>query len=282
MSDLGLEQFDEAFMEGSSFSQETDVILQAVSSFRKELHENARELLLAPYGHVAMKTTIPIRWAAYHDMCREFLQTLANEINAFGIRIAQLEAWGSVLSGYELNEQMVLRIEFVDSISLAAIGAPYALRSRFIYAVTHLCHQANRLVIDDWKESRMPAEKSIGFKEMVATAGEWEHFDSVRILIEKLSYGTLQAETRDFRNSYQHRLPPHLIHGVSQMVSRQVLDGGGVSYGFGGRPAISLLAIVEALEVQHACAMSAFSALSLLALEQLEKIYEHQKVDENF
>lgn len=65
----------------------------------------------------------------------------------------QLTAWRDLLEFEDTQTQFVAAVDFIDSIATVAINLPYVIRSRFIFAVAHLCHQANHAKQgSDWED----------------------------------------------------------------------------------------------------------------------------------
>lgn len=259
-------------MSRAEYSEETTVLLRAYTQVRNEIYESD-SLALAPYNHIVPRTKIPISWATHHEMVLEYLRTLANELNGFRRRISQLQAWRRVLPTFDFHEQMFLHIEIVDSVALSAASTPYALRSRLIFSAAHLSHQANLITDAEWQESRLPMDGYIDYKAFKACASRWCSHSELDSELGRLASGTIVDATGDFRNSYNHRLPLSLAHGISRTVQRSKNETGGWSYEFGGSPAVPLGVLCEALSEQHGYGLAGFFALSRMIEEQLSAIY---------
>lgn len=261
-------------MGNPEYVKETSLLLRAVSQVRDQLYETSTEFELAPYGHIETRNSNPFNLAAYHELLREHLQNLANEINAFGHRIGQLEAWSKVLSHHEPLDQLTLSIELVDSIALSAVQTPYALRFRFIFAASQLSHQANKATDSSWGESRLPNDRGINYCVMKRCVERWRTGQSLINSLSGLSDSAYSDATCNFRNLYNHSAPPGLVHCFSGLVSRKRdSETGTTSYRFGASPPLELSHLASTLSVQHGHAIASFDALSAVVKEQLAAVY---------
>jgi len=261
-------------MDTSGYSEDTSLLLRALGNARLHFYETSTEFELAPYGHIETRSNNPFELAAYHEMLREHVSNLANEVNAFGHRIGQLESWAKVLPEYCVQDQLALAIELVNSIALSALQAPYALRFRAIFAASHLSHQANMAVDLAWKESNLPDDKKINFLIMRKCVERWEASSELIDALTELSDQSFSDATSDFRSRYNHRRPPELVHGISGLVNRSHDRASDKTiYAFGAQPPLQLDVLVSSLADQHSSALRAFHALSALIKEQLAAVY---------
>lgn len=261
-------------MGNPEYVKETALILRALQEAREHFYETSTEFELAPYGHVETRDSNPFNLAPYHELLREHLPNLANEVNAFGHRIGQLEAWSKVLPDCEALDQLTLAIELIDSIALSAVQTPYALRFRFIFAASHLSHQANKATDPSWGESRLPNDTGIDYRVMKRCVERWSTGPSLLNSLSGLSDSAYSEATGNFRNLYNHSAPPRLVHGFSGLVSRKRdSETGTTRYGFGARPPLELAHLASTLSVQHGHALTSFHALSRLVKEQLAAVY---------
>lgn len=259
--------------------EETVLFLQAFTAYRKAFFASDSSLQLAPYNHIETRDSLPFTWAAYHQMLDDHARSLANDLNHFSYHISQVEAWSKVIRSYEIEDQLGLLIEFIDPIATTCVNYPYAIRSRFIFSVSHLSHQANLISDNSWSESKFPAkDKSIDYKIMLKIADRWSNFK----LLEKEFVGLCNEkyinETKNFRNKYHHQYPPRFEHGHTNFVSRNYGPDGRVSYGFGYIEPLSLENLIPTLIDQHSCSLRCFEHYSNLAREQLSAIYSKSKL----
>jgi len=256
------------------FATETALILAAVRKARERFFEGTGHGPLAPFGHIKTRESVPFFWGPFHAMLEDHAQHLANDVNAFGYHIGQLEAWSAILPDYSVVDQMLLLMEIVDPIATTAIGAPHALRSRFIYSISHLSHQANCITRPGWKESQLPSDNEINYKTMLATADGWGSFPALRSELDCLFDEAFNEATGDFRHKYHHRLPPRFQQGQTQTVTRRRDKAShNTTYGFGFVEPLDLASLTPVLRVKQAIARAAFEAYSELLREQLRAIY---------
>lgn len=261
-------------MPAQTFMEQTALLTAAFSAARKRFYAAGGGGPLAPYDHIETRSPLDISYMPYYGTLEDHLSALANEINSFGYHVGQIEAWAGVLPSHEVVDQLSILMEFVEPIATTAVGAPYALRSRFIFSVSHLCHQANRFVHKHWPESSLPDDRSINYKTMLAVGIPWSRFEPFRKSLDGIFDAAYEAETGDFRHKYQHRLPPRFQHGQTQRVSRQ-RDGknGRASYGFGYAPPIQLHELAPKLRTKHRQALKTFQQYSELIREHISRIH---------
>lgn len=262
-------------MTNPEYVNQTDLLIRSFKLAREFFYDSSTEFALAPYGHIETRKNIPGTLAVYHELLREHLPNLANEVNAFGHWIGQLEAWEKVFQSLGLNDRITVSIELVNSIALSAAQTPYALRFRLIFAASHITHQANKTIDPYWGESRLPSDKSINFKVMRRCVERWKAGPALVRSLSSLSDEEYSEATGNFRNLYNHSSPPRLLHGVSGFVSRERdAQSGATRYGFGGSPPLELASLAPALSAQHGHALAAFHALSDIVKEQLSALYQ--------
>lgn len=261
-------------MSNPEYLAETELLVSAIRQVRQHCYDDGGIGTLAPYRHILVKQTVGFALAAFHEMLSEHAETLANEINSLGYHIAQCKAWSKVLPSHSVEDQLLLLIECVEATAYAALGSPYALRSRFIFSAAHLCHQANFITRKDWSESRLPKnDRAVDYKTMLAVSDGWKTFSAFKSSLDKLNSEAVTKATGDFRHKYNHRVPPRIAQGQSQIVTRTVHEDGSSSYGFGYVSPLSLAEIAQVLTEQHSVALEVFAKYSELAREQLSVIY---------
>lgn len=266
-------------MPTQTYIEETALLTAAFSAARERFYNAGGAGALAPYDHIETRSSLHISYMPYYSTLEDHLSALANEINSFGYHVGQIEAWAGVLPNYEIVDQLSLLMEFVEPVATTAVGAPYALRSRFIYSTSHLCHQANRFVRSDWSESALPDDSSINYKTMLAVGNGWSRFEAFREALDGIFDAAYESETGGFRHKYQHRLPPRFQHGHTQRVSRQRDNGSDrVSYGFGYASPIQFDELAPKLRARHERALQTFLLYSELIREHISRIHRSSRV----
>ena len=67
------------------------------------------------------------------------------------------------MSYYENEEEKIyLLLEFIEPLAIIALNLPYAIWNRFIFSLSHICHQANRIKFPNWKDN-LPEDQFINF-----------------------------------------------------------------------------------------------------------------------
>ena len=226
---------------------------------------------LAPYGWYKLPDPLPSQWMAYSQMLSEHSRELANSINELLRYITNLEAWQGVIDGKDDDGKHKIIIEFVSPFATLAINMPYVIRSRFIYSVAHLCHQANKMKQTKWVDD-LPLDGEIYFNTADKYCTLWKRYKKLKLALEKISSKKFQSNTDDFRNKYNHRYSPRIELGLTELVRRRVGDDGKVSYGFGYTKPLKIDRLLPALTQQHANCLKAFEEYRKLINEHISAI----------
>lgn len=160
----------------------------------------------------------------------------------------------------------------IPILGVAALSAPYAIKSRFAVAAAHLSHQANMAKdLENWKDE-FP-DKNLYLNDVEPFGRTWGTFRRFKLKVEPIAGSGFKAQTHDFRNAYNHRFSPRLLLGLSNTVTRYV-DGatGVVSYGVGGTPPLDLNKVADVLQLECNHCYVAFEAFQALVGEQVEAI----------
>jgi|TARA_R100000656_G_scaffold109232_1_gene81256 hypothetical protein len=261
------------FMSVSNLVEETALFVEAYSRYRK-IWENGRgPQNLAPYGHVEFPSQIPIHLGMFQGMAEEFLRELANELNRLDTHIEQLGAWMEVHKRYDQEDQMSLIMEFIEPLATVTFGQPSALRSRYIFSLSHTSHQANLHSQEGWSESKLPSDGGINYKVMKRCSENWAAFTRFAERFDNIDDSPWKTQTREYRNKYHHRFPPRFELGQTEYITRSIHEDGNASYGFGGAEPLSIDSLLPHLREQHQQARSCFDLYSELIKEQWAAIY---------
>lgn len=257
-----------------SLEQETQLLLKAVAEFRAEYLKTGYLGKLAPYEHIKIREDIPFHLFMYHEMLKEHTQALANEINHFCLSLTQLNAWDNVLKQYDFEEKHILLMEFIENTAIVSTNYPAVIRARFIFSVSHLSHQANRIMNHAWKEKELPPDRQISWNTMKHVATAWPQFAHFLLELERLANKDHVQETSQFRDKYHHRYPPQFVLGHTGPVARIISKGGRVQYGLGYHEPLQFADLLPILTQQHRIALICFERYSDLLKEQLIEIYK--------
>ena len=221
-----------------------------------------------PYHWGELPSSLPFVWAPYAEMFREFSQEIANIINDLTRYTHQLKAWRDVVDKLDDRGKLGVATEFVDPLATIALNLPYAIRSRFILATTHLCHQAGQIKAGKgWKDD-LPLDDEIYFEQADKAGKPWKKYSKLKTKLERIGDQDYQTKTKNFRNTYNHRFSPRIVIGETNFVTRHVdPDTKRVSYGFGGMQPLSLKLVGELLEQQCDRCYKAFEAFHKLVRE---------------
>lgn len=226
---------------------------------------------VAPYNWHALEKTLPIKWMAYGEFLEEHSRELANTINEFRRHIASLLAWQKVLEGLDEEERYHIVIEFVSPLATLALNMPYVSRSRFIYSVAHLSHQANQTKQKLWVDD-LPIDSKI-YSETADKFGKpWKKYTKLKVKLERIANKEYAKATHDFRNKYNHRYSPRIELGLTGLVIRTVNENGRVSYGFGQTEPLMLKDIIPLLKTQHSLCLISYEKYQDLVSEQISEI----------
>ena len=174
-------------------------------------------------------------------------------------------------SDYSEEEKLYLLIEFIESLAIVALNLPDAIRARFIFSLSHICHQANRIRNSNWVDN-LPRDRYINFKTMDKKCGYWKAYDNFKSQFSQIANDKFDSETLEFRDRFHHRVPVSIEIGLTAFVSRQKTEEGQVAYVFGGMQPVSLKKIVEILKDQYVKITSCLNAFQNLIHEQLNEI----------
>ena len=251
---------------------EDDQYISAYSQFRSGLRKIVSQAELMAYDWLSRPKRIPGVWMIYFEMVEEHSRELANIINLLLTNVEKLCVWGKVILAYGEEEQFYIVEEFVEPLCTTCLNLPYAVRSRFIFSVTHLSHQANMAILGNkWKDD-LPKDDEIEFSTMDKFAAYWRSYKNLKLSMERLSDKKYQSEINDYRNKYHHRYPSHIEFGLSETVKRIVSNHGSVSYAIGYSKPLQIKDVTWILKRQHAAAAKCYTGYQNLVKEQVERL----------
>jgi len=194
---------------------------------------------MMPYGRIRLPKTLHMSWMAYADMAHEFSREIANTLNQLTDYTHRLQAWSTLLPSMVDRDKIDATHEFIEPIAILALNLPAAIRWRFYFATTHLCHQANRARAGaSWRDD-LALDCNIGLKQADRYAGRWSSYATLKEQVSAIGDDDYDQATHDFRNAYNHRFPPRVIMGITAPIVRRV-EPTQVSYTFGGTKPLSL------------------------------------------
>jgi len=253
-----------------------DFLVRMYQAYLSEREDNDIGLPCMPYSWAGIPETIDSAWMAFAEFIKEYSSELANEVNSFRTYIQNLSAWGRILEGCTDNEKFSILSEFVEPMAICALNHPYSVRSRFIYAVSHISHQANKSKDDDWKDD-IKTDASINFNEMKRMGSRWESFGYFKKSLSGVNNENYTDKLLNYRNKFNHRFPPLIELGLSGFVTRVKAEDGKVRYGFGYTDPILISDALPMLIEQHASMSQCFDAFKSLVTEQVHHVFKTEK-----
>ncbi len=229
-------------------------------------------LPFAPYNWYELNNTLPAEWFAYSQFLSEHAGALANIINDLRRYIRSLSAWNKVLENIdEEQEKYNVVTEHISPLATLALNMPYVIRSRFIYSIAHLSHQANKAKQDSWIDD-LPIDSEIYFSAADKYGKPWEGYAKLKLALEKIANKKYDKSTHYFRNKYNHRYSSNIEFGLTGFATRTINKKGDVSYGFGYTDPLLLKDIILLLESQCSRCMVAFKKYQTLVNDQISEI----------
>lgn len=226
-----------------------------------------------------------IQQKVYRDLASDTARDLANGINHLIDLTKRLEAWLTVITGRDIGEKSRLLHEFVQDLTTMGLLSPYTLKSRFYFAIAHLCHQANGVRQGkegkEWSDdfATLPEDWKICQETAIKHAERWHAWRKLNRNLNKVDAGDYKKATRDFRNKHTHRFTPRVELGITQTVVRVPEDGGRPSYVIEGVEPIELKIVVENLKKQNHWLSMSYQEFRNLIVEQSATVFGSDEID---
>lgn len=211
------------------------------------------------------------KWHILGDqMVKDELRELTNIMNRWCGDLRRWHAWNNVIRSFGENEAWTVRREFVEALVHHCLLEPSAVRDRYTFVATNAFHQI-RLSSEAGYEDRLegdpnkPNEKLTFLtrrkkeKRLEKVISVWPESKGFLESLSSINDNTYRKATSDYRNRVNHAIGPRLGVGITQVVTRSVVqathlkkqpDGTyrdepilgklSVSYGFGGTQPIDL------------------------------------------
>ncbi len=242
--------------------------------FSRVFDSNSETISFADFDWMKIPETIPGGWLVYFRMLEDFSRIVANNINTLGYYCEKMRVWNIVLEDYNVDLRDEILFEFVDPLCVVALNLPYAIRCRFIFAIAHLCHQANRAISSKWIDNidTLAEDRKIDFGIAYKVARKWTIRDRLFEAIKALFDENHAEITKDFRHTYNHRMPSQEIVGVAAFVKREIGSVGKVHYKFGAAPRLDLTKMSGELMAEFRKELLAFERFKELVHEQTQAI----------
>lgn len=223
-----------------------------------------------PYRWWQLPNPLGAAWMPYSQMLGEYATELANIINDLTNHVHRLRAWDNVLDGLTIEDKHEVSHEFLHTLGTVALGQPYAIKSRFAFAVGHLSHQANQAKDGAAWKDEFP-DKNLYLNDIEPYASQWKRYRAFKLKLEQLAGKKFKEASDNFRNAYNHGFSSRFVIGMTATVTRQVRNGR-VSYAFGGNDPLSISEVANLLEIERDHCYRAFDAFQALIEEQIAAI----------
>lgn len=244
---------------------------------------------LLPYEVCPLIEVVRWRLQMVEQLVRDELRELANTLNAWRGELRRWHVWMSVMDTFSEEDAWSLQWEFVEPIAFKCMFNPSAARDRLTFVATNAFHQI-RLAADKSYPDRLEGDpKKAGAKPRFLSRTQSE--DQLARLAGPMAQGTafvadLQSLdgddyrdlTRNFRNLSSHAIAPRFNVGLTNTVTRQVVnatklvekangtfekeevpDAQMVRYGFGGTPPLPMRKIFAANLAEFGKASACFT-----------------------
>ena len=132
------------------------------------------------YGWSNLPKRLNVIWMPYSQMLDEFTREIAKSINQLSDYASRLRAWSGIVAPLTDQEKLDLTHEFIEPIATLAMNLPFVVRSRFIFAAAHLCHQASRSMDAAWRDD-FPLDKEIQFDAADRYGAAWRNYGRFKI-----------------------------------------------------------------------------------------------------
>lgn len=226
---------------------------------------------LANYKWYKLPNTLPIVLMAYSQMLSEHSQELSNSINKLYHYIVNLSSWEKVISIIDEDFKYELLFEHIDPFATLALNSIYAIRSKFIFSVAQLCHQANMIKCRGYWKDDLPNDEKICFEHANIVGKHWKEYKKLKLCIKKVGNKRFNETTKYFRNKYNHRYSPEIEFGHTEFIRRKIEEGG-VSYRIGYTEPLSLALLIPVLTKQYQLILYVYDQYKKLIYEQIKTI----------
>jgi hypothetical protein len=205
----------------------------------------------------------------YDSMERDYTREIINALNRFAHEIDVVKIWSNyIFPKYSEDEQFELSYYFLELPLYYCLNQPQSIRDRLIFCATHLCHQANRIKIPEYKDD-LPEDWKIKKPELIKRAKSWNSNANFLKALNDVACDNFKKKTFNYRNMAHHQIPPSLEYGTATSITR-TRTAKGVSYGLGGAPALKSIDLIDDLKQELELLKMAFEAYWAMILEHYE------------
>jgi hypothetical protein len=241
-------------------------------------------------------------WSFLADsLVSDHLRELSNNLNFWGARIADLQAWLAVITNVGSEKSWAIRSTFVEVIASFCVLQPYSLREKFLISSIQILHQGNLATDRSYSDELLEDGKRryLTFQEkrnsLNKVGQRWLKYGYFEEALLRLNSSAFKSTVKNFRNLHNHGHAPNFEEGEGIFVVRSIgeiedlferSDGTvdvvtkkAVVYGFGGVPPISLDVALEAVVKEFGYAIQALDCLHDLTEEICSQLSKKEKIN---
>ncbi|MEI7638578.1 MAG: hypothetical protein WCJ37_14815 [Syntrophus sp. (in: bacteria)] len=209
------------------------------------------------------------QWLIFCLMAQDHTREVLNEINSFMSDILSLDAWSRVNDQCPEHSKFDFSIEILAPTALSTINRVYVTKQRLIYVSCMLLHQTKMIIDTNWKDFQLD-ESKININTIHKFNSVTSNVTDLDSALRDIDGTNFRDKSKDFRNSYQHRIPINIEVGLSAFVSR--VDNGNrkITYGFGGQQPLAIRDMLPLLHEQHRLCVTAFQQYWKSLTEQID------------
>jgi hypothetical protein len=208
------------------------------------------------------------RWLIFHTMAKDLVRELLNTINGYYTNLRKLESWNLVLAQCDDEYRNDFIVEILNPAASITVNYVSVLKQRTIYAACMLSHQTSMLLDTSIQDNSL-VEHRICLNTLRNYQNIFNHISPLMEALNRIDNQSFRQNTLNFRNLYQHRIPPRFELGRTGLINRIVSQNGDVSYGIGGRPPLEIRELIPILHEQHHESIQAFQLFWHLITEQV-------------
>jgi hypothetical protein len=210
----------------------------------------------------------------YYDLMEiDFTREILNLINKFGTTINKIIIWNEVYSNYHDEvEREDLIYEFIKYPMYYCLHQPKAIQQKILLSSIQLCNQAD-IAINNARDYIPQNEKNgydlINCKTLKEMSKKWDKQCKLVKHLKKLPSKEFNRETKNYRDSAQHQIPPYIEYGNTNFLRREKKDDS-IKYWLGGKLPLRIKFLIPVLKDEHKNCQNVF-------LEYWELIKKHQE-----
>lgn len=169
------------------------------------------------------------------QMVEDELQELTNIMNRWCGDLQRWHAWNNVIRSYEKKKAWNVRREFVEALVHHCLLEPSAVRDRFTFVATNAFHQIRLSSEEGYKDrlegdSKQPNDKPVFLsrrkkeERLAKVVSVWPESRAFLKSLAAINESSYRQATYDYRNRVNHAIGPRFGLGITQAVTRSVVQ----------------------------------------------------------